>query len=330
VLAQIADRGPPLAGIVHTAGVVEDGLIAQQTWPACARVLRPKVHGAWALHREARGLDFVAYFSSAASLLGPHGQASYAAGNAFLDALAHHARAQGIPAVAINWGPWQLGMAARLDPATARRTLGAGWDPLSAADGAAALDRLVGGDGAQVAVLPVTWSAQGGRARTAPLTRDLVAPADAAAPAHVPTVRERLAAASPAERDRLIEDHVRRVVERTLGWAGDARLGVKQRFTEIGMDSLMAIEIRNRLQADLEISLAATTLFNYPTLAALTELVFERLAPAAPSVDALDPVDALDAALGAAPADAPAPPGDRELSDAELIDLIARKYQSRA
>ncbi|ADO72988.1 type I polyketide synthase [Stigmatella aurantiaca] len=337
LLQRIEESGPPLRGVIHAAGIVEDGLIVNQSWEAFERVLRPKVRGAWHLHRNARDLDFFVHFSSASSLLGPHGQASYAAANAFLDALAYHQRAHHTPAVTINWGPWEAGMAARLDAETSRRTLGTGWTPLSISDGWSALDRIVASDEAQVAVLPAIWSVLDGDGRRAPLTRELAGTGGESLPARAQAaevrVRDTLLAVAPTERKRVLEDHVRQVVERTLGWgarAGD-ELGPKRRFVEVGMDSLMAIEIRNRLQRELDLTLAATTLFNYPTISALTDHLATMLASAgivpadAPAATSPTPV------LGTQPVRAVEPSEDEggELSDAELAELIAKKYDSR-
>ncbi|WP_375772902.1 SDR family NAD(P)-dependent oxidoreductase [Archangium gephyra] len=337
LLRRIETRGPPLRGVIHAAGVVQDGLLVNQSWGAFERVLRPKVRGAWHLHRHTRDLDFFVHFSSASSLLGPHGQASYAAANAFLDALAYHERAHHVPVVTINWGPWAAGMAARLDAETSRRTLGAGWNPLSIADGWSALDRIVASDEAQVAVLPADWAVLDGEGRRLPLTRELagsneVAPRAGTAAPPV-RVRDTLLAAAPAERMRVLENHVRQVVEGTLGW--DARegdeLGAKRGFVDVGMDSLMAIEIRNRLQRELDVTLAATTLFNYSTLSSLTEHLAAMLATSGLVLSDAPAASTPATPAGAAPVRVEAPSEDEggELSDDELAALIAKKYDSR-
>ncbi|MDC0708568.1 SDR family NAD(P)-dependent oxidoreductase [Stigmatella sp. ncwal1] len=337
LLQRLEERGPPLRGVIHAAGIVEDGLIVNQSWDAFERVLRPKVRGAWHLHRNTRDLDFFVHFSSASSLLGPLGQASYAAANAFLDALAYHQRAHHTSAVTINWGPWEAGMIARLDAETSRRTLGSGWTPLSIADGWSALDRIVASSEAQVAVLPADWSVLDGEGRRASLTRELAGTGEgtrrAGGQVAEVRVRDTILATAPAERKQLLEDHVRQVVERTLGWsarAGD-ELGSKRRFVEVGMDSLMAIEIRNRLQRELDLTLAATTLFNYPTISALTEHLASMLASA--GIVPADTSAAISPAIAAETQSArPVEPSEDEggeLSDAELAELIAKKYDSR-
>src|SRR5262249_32324326 len=115
ILEQIAASMPPLRGIVHAAGVLDDGVLLKQSWGRFERVLAPKLLGAWNLHTQTRGLplDFFVLFSSLASVLGSPGQGNYAAGNAFLDALAHHRQSQGLPALSVNWALWaEAGMAA--------------------------------------------------------------------------------------------------------------------------------------------------------------------------------------------------------------------------
>ena len=151
---------PPLAGIVHAAGVKDDGALAQQTWARFAAVLAPKVSGAWNLHEQTRDLplDFFVLFSSAASVLGSGGQTNYSAANAFLDALAHHRRASGLPGLSINWGPWaEGGMATSLDQRGRRRWEDAGVSLIAPEQGVDVLDLVVPGRSAQVAVLPVDW-----------------------------------------------------------------------------------------------------------------------------------------------------------------------------
>ncbi|ACY15481.1 type I polyketide synthase [Haliangium ochraceum] len=346
LLRDIEARGVPLRGVVHAAGVLEDGLLVNQSWEAFERVLRPKLRGAWHLHRNTRGLDFFVHFSSASALLGPHGQGSYAAANAFLDALAHRERAHGVPALSVNWGPWAAGMAARLDAETSRRTLGAGWTPLAVADGWRVLDRVVGSDEVQVAVLPANWATLASEGALSPLIGELAgaaAQAPAAARRDAGRALATLRATAPGERRRVLEATVRRVVERTLSWSADAELGRKQRFVEVGLDSLMAIEVRNRLQRELDLTLAATTLFNYPTVGELSEHLSELLTThrlldddAGPAQDETD--EPSEIAHTSEISSTPAPPipeasadgaSDDELSEDELVALIAAKYDSR-
>ena len=198
VLADIDREGPPLRGIVHAAGVVDDAVLLQQDWPRFERVMAPKVEGAWNLHvlARTRPLDFFVLFSSVASLLGSAGQANYAAANAFLDALAHRRRAEGLRGLAVNWGPWaEVGMAARLGDADRRRLARSGLSPMPADRALDALGRALAANVAQAAILEMDWRVQAQerpRAGAAPLASELVSPRPTkGAPAPARRQRER-------------------------------------------------------------------------------------------------------------------------------------------
>ncbi|HEY7768947.1 SDR family NAD(P)-dependent oxidoreductase, partial [Longimicrobium sp.] len=160
VLEAARDGGPPLRGIVHAAGVLDDGVLLQQSWERFEGVLAPKVRGAWNLHRLTAGLplDFFVLFSSAAALLGSPGQGSYAAGNAYLDALAHQRRGEGLPALSVGWGMWGGdGMAARASGRSQARRAEQGMGSIEPRAGVRVLERLLGENAAQVGVIPVDW-----------------------------------------------------------------------------------------------------------------------------------------------------------------------------
>jgi acyl transferase domain-containing protein/acyl carrier protein len=336
LLASIAESGPALRGILHAAGVVEDGMLINQRWDAFTRVLAPKVRGTWNLHTAARELDLFISFSSASSLLGTLGQGNYAAANAFLDALAHHRRSQGAPALSVHWGPWEAGMMARLDERTRHRAVGRGWRPLSITQGLQALDAVSADGRAELAVLPMDWQAlHEEAARVPPLVRGLVHPSSsgAAAPVIEPArrLRDALQAAPVSERPRLVEAQVERDLRDVLGLGsregGGAHLDPRSRFSELGMDSLMAVELKNRLQRELDVRLTPTTIFNYPSVSALTAHLLELLS----STGALpSPSPSPSPAPAEKPPELPQEgPAPDELSEEALIDLIARKYESR-
>src|SRR5262249_38081255 len=150
----------PLRGIIHAAGVIDDGLLLQQDWQRFTRVMAPKIDGAWNLHTLTRGqrLDFFVMFSSMASVMGSIGQGSYAAANAFLDGRAACRRADGLAGLSINWGPWaEVGMAA-LHGGVRHQTKLLGVRTIAPAAGLSVLERLLPLRRAQIGVLPVDWS----------------------------------------------------------------------------------------------------------------------------------------------------------------------------
>jgi hypothetical protein len=161
VLSRIEQSMPPLRGVIHAAGVFDDGVLLKQDWARFAGVMAPKVEGAWNLHSLTQhlGLDFFVLFSSASALLGGPGQAGYAAANAFLDGLVHYRRAQGAAALSINWGPWaEVGQAAVLGLSLQRRYAAQGIGAIAPQEGLSVLESLIQGREAQVAVLSVQWS----------------------------------------------------------------------------------------------------------------------------------------------------------------------------
>lgn len=285
VLGVIRATLPPLRGVIHAAGVLDDGVIEQQDRARFARVFAPKVQGAWHLHQLTRSLplDFFVLFSSAAAVLGSGGQSNYAAANAFLDALAHQRRALGLPALSINWGAWsKVGMAANLE----QRLQENGQGVISPAQGTAILEPLLRQLAGQVAVLPVDWRKLARRFTAdtiPPLLADLLAASAVAdkathAGSMPPALGQRLKSAAPDEQRALLVDYVRTQVSRIIGWATPATLDLNQPLTSLGLDSLMAVELRNRLQSDLGVAVPVAQLLQGPTVNQLTQLVLDQMA----------------------------------------------------
>ncbi|MFL5339449.1 MAG: SDR family NAD(P)-dependent oxidoreductase [Gemmataceae bacterium] len=284
----LADVEPPLRGLVHTAGVVDDGLVGQQTWSRFRGVLAPKVAGAWILHRLTRDqpLDFFVLFSSVSAVLGSAGQTGYAAANAFLDALASERRRQGLPAVSIAWGPWaDAGMAARLDPALRQLWADRGFQFIRPDLGRDLLEQALGRDAAAVGAFRVDWPRYraGLNGRPSPLLADVAAtpapPVQTLAPTAVATMAGQLAAADPAERRRLLKDYLGRRVVHVLG-LGAAQVPDEQTpLPDLGLDSLMTVELLHGLRTELKgvLTLPPTLLFDHPTIAGLVEHLAGRL-----------------------------------------------------
>ncbi|MGP4115477.1 SDR family NAD(P)-dependent oxidoreductase, partial [Streptomyces sp. 4N509B] len=279
----------PLTAVVHAAGVLDDGVVEALEPEQLTRVLRPKVDAAWHLHELTRdhGLSAFVLFSSAAGLLGGRGQGNYAAANAFLDALALHRRAQGLPAVSLAWGLWaeRSGMTGGLQREDLARMGRAGIEELTTADGLALLD--AGLAAAETVVAPIRLRTAALRARAAvdelpPLLRGLV---------RAPAARRRAAlaaaAGSPARLataslDELVE-LVRAQTAAVLGHATAGEVAAGRPFKELGFDSLLGLELRNRLNAASGLRLPATAVFDYPTPEALAGYLRAQLAPEAPS-----------------------------------------------
>ncbi|NVJ12702.1 type I polyketide synthase [Myxococcus sp. AM010] len=272
---------PPVRGIIHSAGVLRDGTLANQTSEQFREVLAPKLQGAWNLHALSQGmaLDFFVCFSSAASLIGSPGQSNYVAANAFLDALVHLRRAEGLPALTLNWGSWaETGMAARLERAASTRPGAQGFGAIPVQQGFSVLERLMGTTQVQWGVFPVDWTRLAeqlpGLARQA-LVQGLLGSEPQRVQA--PAFRAQLDAAPTNRKLELLRQHVAGQVSATLGMPASERLSGNERLFELGVDSLLAIEIKNRLASSLGRGLRSTLIFDFPTVNGLVAHLTEEL-----------------------------------------------------
>ncbi|WP_338866156.1 SDR family NAD(P)-dependent oxidoreductase [Myxococcus stipitatus] len=276
VFADIATSGHPLCGVVHAAGVLDDGVLAQQTEERFRRVMAPKVLGAWNLHELTLELplDFFVLYSSAASFFGAPGQGNYAAANAFMDALALQRRARGLPALSINWGAFsEVGLAAAQDNRGARLARrGAG--SLTPAEGNTILGRLLDGAATGMGVMPLDlrrWTELSPQARSSPWWSELIPTGAGAAPgARDEALLEVLRKATPEEGRARVEQLIREQMARVLR-LDSSRIDREAPLQSFGLDSLMGLELRNRLEAALGVPLPASLMWKHPTLAALGE-----------------------------------------------------------
>ncbi|MCP2170487.1 type I polyketide synthase, partial [Goodfellowiella coeruleoviolacea] len=372
-LARVLDSLPPdrpLSTVVHTAAVLADAVLTAMTPQDVARVFRPKVDAVLNLAAVAGSVPVVV-FSSAAGTLGGPGMGNYAAANAFLDAFAHRRSARGAPTVSLAWGLWgeRGGMAGRLDEVQLSRMRRAGVATLSAAEGTALFDAALASGGA--VVLPMRLDLAALRDQVADGTvpavlrglvpstvrRAAAASGTASTGGAAAGLAERLASAAETERDRILLDLVCATAAAVLGHTSATAVRAGRPFKELGVDSLTAVELRNRLAATTGLRLAATVVFDHATPAALARHLADGLAPgrgpggwqaaldrltAALDTEALTDDERADVAArlrGLLSACTPTPrPADTvraahrltEASDDELFDFIDQKFGSEA
>ncbi|MDH2430516.1 type I polyketide synthase [Sphaerisporangium sp. TRM90804] len=353
----------PLTAVVHAAGVMDNGLVGSLTGEQVTRVLAPKVDGAWHLHELTRHLDLDAFvlYSSAGGMVLAAGQANYAAANVFLDALAEHRRAAGLPAASLAWGLWAgtAGDGMDLDDADLRRMRRSGVAELSFAEGVALFDRALRLPDAVLAPIAIAHDALRDRTDEVPaLLRGLVRPkalraartaADAPDPSGGSSFETRLAGLTGPERERYLLDLVRGHAAAVLGHGDPAGVAPERGFTELGLDSLGAVELRNRLASATGLRLPATLMFDYPNSGVLSAFLLAELLPEPDGGDGTGaddatgadddtirrrlmaiPVDRLRAAgllgtlLGLAAGEEPAEPADDDRGEAiEAIENMA-------
>ena len=286
LLAESSRAMPPLSGVFHCAGLLEDGVLIRQDWDRFARVMAPKVAGAWNLHALTRDLplEFFVLFSSLASVLGSPGQGNHAAANAFMDSLAHYRRAQGLPALSVNWGPWsEIGAAAHGD--RGRRMASRGIGSFTPTEGLKALQQLLKQDFTQTAIIPFDvnrWreshSLNGKSAFFEKLrTESEGEPAASKVSGTDADIHRALETAGSGRRRRaLLESHIREHVRGVLRLSA-SRGDSHKAFKNLGLDSLTALELCNRLETGLKVSLSPTLIWNYPNIALLAAHLADML-----------------------------------------------------
>ncbi|MET9864481.1 SDR family NAD(P)-dependent oxidoreductase, partial [Streptomyces smyrnaeus] len=311
-LADLLDSVPdahPLTAVVHAAGLVDDGILSSLTAERLDAVLAPKLDAAWELHMQTRqrGLDLAAFvlFSSAAAVLGSAGQANYAAANAFLDALAEHRRALGLPATSLAWGLWETpgGMTSELTATDLARIARTGVAPLPGDQALALLDLSLATH--RPTLLPVRFDraalrAQADAATLAPVLRSKVRAAKrqtAAAPATA-SWQQRLAEQAASEQDRTVAALVREQLAAVLSHPAPDTLDLSRAFQDLGFDSLTALELRNRLKAETGVDLPTTVVFDHPTPEALIRLLRDKALGDATATGSRRPAPASATAAG--------------------------------
>ena len=318
--ALLADTGatmPPLRGVVHAAGVLDDGVVEHQAWPRFEAVLRPKLLGALQLAAAttSAALDFLVLFSAGAAWLGAAGQSNYAAANAALDALAQSLRAQGRPATAIAWGRWAgSGMAAaRADAGWSAQGIG----EIAPHQGMAAMFEFIERNAASVAVLPIDWPTHLAKVHGTrpPACFDALLPRTSPGAVGRPDGLARIQALPAHERREALTARLDALVRQVVAMPAGRSIDPRWPLRELGMDSLMMVELRNAIGTAFDRPLAATVVFDHPTLDALADHLMavwpglqEPAEAAPPSDNAADAVRALS----------------EEQAEAELLAELAR------
>jgi NAD(P)-dependent dehydrogenase (short-subunit alcohol dehydrogenase family) len=312
----------PLTAVVHSAGVLDDGVIEAITPERLDRVLRPKVDAATHLHELTAGYNLAAFvlFSSIAGIIGGAGQGNYAAGNAFLDALAQLRRAEGLAASSIAWGLWAdaSDLTRHLSDADLARLSGSGLAPLSTEDGLRLFDLAWSGND------PLTVAARLNTAGLRAQARSGTLPAVLRGLVHVPararatsSLADRLAGVAEQERDAVVLDVVLTEVAAVLGYATTGAIEPGVAFKDLGFDSLGAVQLRNRLATATGLKLPSVLVFDHPTPASVANHVRSRLStkPGRAQVD--EHLDRLAALLSTADET------ERERIGARLRPLLA-------
>ncbi len=292
----------PLDAVVHAAGIIDDGVIESLTPERIDRVLAPKLDAAWHLHELTKELDLSAFvlFSSAAGVLGGAGQGNYAAANAFLDALAGHRQAQGLPGTSVAWGLWAQasGMTESLGEVDQARLARSGLAPLPSQKGLELFDAVCGMDEPLTLAMRLDVAALRAQARagmTPALLRGLIRlPARRALGNGAGSLAQRLAGVPEHERERLVLELVSREVATVLGAPAGQPIEVRRAFKDLGFDSLTAVELRNRLNAVTGLRLPATLVFDYPTPAVLAAHLLAQIAGSGSEVALAAPARAVD------------------------------------
>jgi polyketide synthase 12 len=322
-LASLLDSIPaerPLRGVIHAAGVLDDGLLSTLSAERLRAVLAAKATAAWHLHELTEHLDLSMFvmFSSATGVLGGPGQANYAAANTFLDGLASYRRGRGLPATAIAWGPWEQGggMASTLSASDRARVARTGLRSLPSAEALGLFDAAyAASDPLRVAMGldPRALRALSEEGALPPLLSGLLRkssrPATRAADG---TLAARLRGAAPPARPRLALEAVRAEVATVLGHRGVERVAPAQTFKELGFDSLAAVELRNRLNTATALRLPATVIFNHPTCERLANHLLELIAPDGDAADEAEPT----------PAPPPTPSAPSAVDELDLAGLV--------
>ncbi|MCL2929917.1 MAG: SDR family NAD(P)-dependent oxidoreductase [Trichodesmium sp. MAG_R01] len=280
VIERIYNSNTPLAGVMHSVGVLSDGVLQNQTWSSFEKVMSPKVYGSWYLHQltQNQPLDFFLLFSSAASLFGSSGQANHSAANAFLDGLAHYRRGMKLPGLSIHWSTVsQIGEAAAIGADVRLQKQGVG--AITPAQVLESLEVLMSGKASrdvEVGIVPIEWSAWQDRVSKWRFLADWQK-AVAGVVATETKLLEQLKESSPEEQEKILVDYLKGKVANILGMTGSQTINIEESLTTMGLDSLMAVELRNLIQRELGFDIPIQTIIEGISISEIVDLVSEQL-----------------------------------------------------
>ena len=274
---------PPIRGVVHTAGVVQDELLLRMTTETFQRVLRPKVRGGWLLHRLLKDapLDFFILFASTGSVIASLGQGNYAAANAFLDALAHHRRSLGLPALSIGWGPWSVGMVEqlKLEQFYTKR----GIELITPEVGMQVLSRVLQQRPAHLTAITANWAVARETSPLGtmpPMFSQLLEQAEEVATDNTNSDDGRLllqlSETPAAERQQVLSSHLQELVARVLQLDA-SQFSSQHSLTSLGLDSMMAIEVKHRIESTLKVDVSVLELLQEVTIIQLSTRILASL-----------------------------------------------------
>ena len=288
---------PPLRGVIHAAGVFDDGLLSNQSWERYQNVMRPKVEGTLLLDRSTRNLylDFFVAFSSAAVILGSPGQSSYAAANAFMDALMQQRQSLGLPSISINWGAWDTG-----NEIDKQRFASWGIQSMSSDTALEYLSKLILGNVSQGAILDIDWSTFNQAFNiNQPFFAEVIIPKENSQNAKL---LEQLKSVPIDERTTTLSQGIEQILREVTGLSTTNVIPQQTSFLELGLNSLMVIEFKNRLENNLACTLSSSVIFDYPNIASITNYLQEEVladsiefeVKITSETDTLNPYDSLD------------------------------------
>jgi acyl transferase domain-containing protein/acyl carrier protein len=266
---------PPLKGIIHAAGLLDEGVLLQQSWERFRSVMAPKVQGTWNLHAitQDMNLDFFICFSSVASVLGAIGQGNYAAANSFQDSIAHYRQNLGLSGLSLNWGPWsEIGMTTRMTDLDIERWTSQGMSFIKPEQGLKILEEKCQTDTGQKIILSINWTdaVAANQARRIPVLEEIIKETGGKLKKQ-PNIPTKLKQLPSSEQYDFLLSYIKSQVGRILRINSPEQIQTGKRLFDLGINSLMSIELKNSLEVNLGHPLSSTLVYNYPTIEAIVD-----------------------------------------------------------